>query len=352
MNSPRRRILRTLLIALGCAVLTANATLAADKGMLRISTEPGEAEIYINDKCKGKSPAEVGQTFAIQLDEGEYTVKAMKPNGLKEHFAEKKIFIADGTVQPVVLKLAEHESEAAMTANELKQKYANYMPDPEMVAIKSGKFRMGCLESDKICINNKNPVLDMNVPGFEIGKYAVIFDMWDACYAQGGCDHYPDDKGWGRGKRPVINVSLNDIQKFLAWINRKTGKTYRLPTETEWEYAARAGTSTVYSWGDEIGQKNANCKGCGSQWDNKQTAPVGSFAANPWGLYDMHGNVWQWVSGCYVQYKDMTKYTDALDWKDSKSGTCESEKRVLRGGSWNNSPEGLRAAYSRSFLPW
>ncbi len=224
-----------------------------------------------------------------------------------------------------------------------------YVPNPEMVAVKAGKFRMGCQGNDK-CHDSEKPVLDMNVADFEIGKYEVTFEMWDACYAQGGCKQYPKDEGWGRGKRPVVNVSWNDIQEFLSWINKKTGKNYRLPTEPEWEYAARAGTNSVYSWGDEVGQNNANCNGCGSQWDKKQTAPVGSFAANPWGIYDMHGNVWEWVSDCKWSYKDSIADADASTWQESKSGKCESG-RVVRGGSWSSYPEYLRAALRLGFSP-
>src|SRR5205823_12154354 len=116
----------------------------------------------------------------------------------------------------------------------------------------------------------------------------------------GGCDGYkPSDYGWGRGRRPVINVSWDDAKAYAAWLANRTGKAYRLLSEAEWEYAARAGTTTVYFWGDAIGNNNANCDGCGSQWDKRQTAPVGSFKSNAFGLYDMAGNVWQWVQDCY-----------------------------------------------------
>ena len=103
----------------------------------------------------------------------------------------------------------------------------------------------------------------------------------------------PNDSGWGRGSRPAIYVSQEEAKAYATWLSAQTGKTYRLPSESEWEYAARAGTRTRYSWGDEIGVNRANCDGCGSEWDDEQTAPVGSFAANAFGLFDMHGNVWR-----------------------------------------------------------
>ncbi len=162
-----------------------------------------------------------------------------------------------------------------------------------------------------------------------MGKYAVTFDEWDACVAGGGCNGYrPEDEGWGRGRRPVINVSWDDAQSYVQWLSRNTGKTYRLPTEAEWEYAARGGTRTEYWWGNDVGHNNANCNGCGSQWDNNMTAPVGSFRANPFGLYEMLGNVYQWCQDCY-------------------DGNCG--ERVIRGGSWSYNPRILRSA-DRSWI--
>jgi formylglycine-generating enzyme required for sulfatase activity len=137
----------------------------------------------------------------------------------------------------------------------------------------------------------------------------------------------------------VINVNWDDAQHFVAWLWRITGKPYRLLSEAEWEYAARAGSTTAYYWGDAIGKGNANCIACGSRWDNRQTAPVGSFTANPFGLHEMHGNVWEWVEDCWHD-----GYTGApSDGSAWISG--DSEYRVLRGGSWFNIPQGLRSAY-------
>jgi formylglycine-generating enzyme required for sulfatase activity len=122
----------------------------------------------------------------------------------------------------------------------------------------------------------------------------------------------------------------------VAWLSRITGKEYRLLSEAEYEYAARAGTQTAYPWGDEIGKNNANCKGCGSQWDGEQTAPVGSFAANGFGLYDLVGNVYQWVEDCY---HDSGAPADGTAWT---GGDCTG--RVVRGGSWGDFPVSLRSA--------
>ena len=134
---------------------------------------------------------------------------------------------------------------------------------------------------------------------FAVGKYEVTFDEWSACVGDGGCVRRPRDWGWGRGDRPVIDVSWDDAQQYVRWLGARTGGDYRLLTEAEWEYAARGGTDTAYWWGARVGHGNANCDGCGSQWDGKETAPVGQFDPNPFGLYDTVGNVREWVEDCW-----------------------------------------------------
>jgi formylglycine-generating enzyme required for sulfatase activity len=137
----------------------------------------------------------------------------------------------------------------------------------------------------------------------------------------------------------VINVSWYDAQRYAAWLSKMTGKPYRLLSEAEWEYAARAGTSTLYSWGDEIGKDNTNCLGCGVEGDGKETAPVGSFSANAFGLHDMLGNVSEWVEDCFHANYDGAP-ADGSAW--AARNDCYS--RVLRGGGWNSSPDKLRSA--------
>jgi len=176
---------------------------------------------------------------------------------------------------------------------------------------------------------------------FAVGVYEVTFDEWYACVDGGGCGSYIPDipsSSWDRENRPVINVSWDDAQSYVRWLSARTGKTYRLLSEAEWEYVARAGTGTAYSWGDSIGVNRANCDGCGSQWDDEKTAPVGSFAANAWGVYDMHGNVYEWVEDCW---------NDSYVGAPADGSAWESEdcsKRVLRGGSWYWGPRSLRSA--------
>src|SRR5262249_17947659 len=154
---------------------------------------------------------------------------------------------------------------------------------------------------------------------------------WDACSAYGNCDQISDN-GWGRGPQPVINVTWDDANRYVSWLSRITGKHYRLLSEAEYEYAARAGTSTAYPWGNDIGKNQANCNGCGSMWDNKQPAPVGSFASNDFGLYDMVGNVGQWVEDCFHPNYEGAP-TNGSAWT---TGDCR--RRVVRGGSWTDDP--------------
>ena len=209
-----------------------------------------------------------------------------------------------------------------------------------MVVLPAGRFRMGCLsDDDDECDRDEKPVREVAIASFALSKHEVTFAQWDACVSGGGCGgHRPDDRGRGRAARPVVNVSWEDAQSYVSWLSRETGETYRLPTEAEWEYAARAGTTTKYSWGNAIGVNRANCRGCGSQWDNSRTVPVGSFAANAWGLHDMHGNVWEWVQDCWNG-----NYAGApMDGSAWLSGDCS--ERVVRGGSWLNFPGFLGAA--------
>ena len=214
---------------------------------------------------------------------------------------------------------------------------------PELVVVPAGSFMMGSPEGEEDRFNDEGPLHEVRIDyPLAVGAYAVTFDEWDACVSDGGCGGYrPDDNGWSRGARPVISVSWEDAQRYVKWLSWKTGKGYRLLSESEWEYVARAGTRTRYWWGDGIGRNRANCDGCGSRWDDEQTAPVGSFSPNAFGLYDVHGNVWEWVEDCWNGSYDGAP-TDGSAWV---SEDCDCDQRVLRGGSWFDGPGYLRSAY-------
>ncbi|HTQ99497.1 MAG TPA: formylglycine-generating enzyme family protein [Candidatus Acidoferrum sp.] len=227
---------------------------------------------------------------------------------------------------------------------------------PEMVTIPAGQFLMGSTTADGKRVNSEGPQHQVNIKRFAIGKYDVTFDEWAACVAAGGCNGYqPDDRGWGRGKRPVIYVSWNDAQNYVKWLSRVTGKSYRLPTEAEWEYATRAGTTTPYYWGYSASHDHANygaddcCQGLKlgkDEWIN--TSPVGSFPPNQFGLYDMVGNVYQWVLDC--AHNDYTGAPgDGSAWQNSGDADCDY--RGLRGGSWYYFSDNLRSAMRFSLPP-
>ncbi len=187
---------------------------------------------------------------------------------------------------------------------------------------------------------------------FAIGKFEVTFAEWDACVEAGGCTYSPGDDGWGRGSRPVIHVARRDAEEYVRWLSTRTGEDYRLPSEAEWEYAARAGTETARWWGDELGVDRAPCDGCGSWWDDDSTAPVGSFSPNPFGLHDMLGNVTEWVSDCWHptlegQPIDGSARVTTSPWWDGVS--CE--RPVRRGGAWSHYPWTVRAAARSFYFP-
>jgi len=210
---------------------------------------------------------------------------------------------------------------------------------PEMVVVPAGQFVMGSSANEQGRFRNEGPQHTVTIPKpFAVAKFEVTFDEWDACVADGDCAPVADDNGWGRGRRPVINVTWDDARRYAAWLSKMTGKPYRLLSEAEWEYAARAGSNTPYSWGDEIGKGNASCRACGSEWDAKQTAPVGSFAANQFGLHDMLGNVWEWVEDCFHGNFEGAPADGSARIDD------DCPRRVIRGGSWHYAPEGLRSA--------
>jgi len=224
---------------------------------------------------------------------------------------------------------------------------------PEMIVVPAGSFTMGSPESEQDRTFDEVPQHKVTIgKHFAVGRFAVTFGEWDACVADGGCaGHKPADEGWGRGRRPVINVSWDDAKAYVAWLSRKTGKTYRLLSEAEREYVTRAGTTTPFWWGSTISTEQANYNGLytyggGSKGEyRKRTLPVDSFQPNPWGLYQVHGNVWEWVEDCHHD-SYAGGPSDGSAWT---TGVCSH--RVLRGGSWFGGPRFLRAAARVGFTP-
>ena len=211
---------------------------------------------------------------------------------------------------------------------------------PEMVVVQGGSYMMGSPTDEPGRWKDEGPRHRVTIGRpFAVGRYEVAFAEWDACRRAGGCTHAPNDEGWGRGNRPAIHVSWKDAQEYVGWLSQKTGRTYRLLSESEWEYAARAKTDSPYYWGAEAGEGRANCGRCGGRWGGEKTAPAGSFAPNGFGLFDMSGNVWEWVEDCgHRDYSGAP--SDGGAWL--KPGDCRL--RMLRGGSWDDAVVRVRSA--------
>ena len=203
----------------------------------------------------------------------------------------------------------------------------------EMVVVPAGEFKMGSTNS----IYEQPPRQVVIANSFAIGRRETTFDEWDRCTAAGACSYRPDDHGWGRGNRPVIDVSWDDAKIFITWLSKVSGKAYRLPTEAEWEYAARAGTESMYWWGRAPVKGNANCEDC-MDTPPRRTMPTQSFRPNGFGLFDVAGNVAEWVEDCWNDnYRGAP--TDGSAWL---TGQCH--QRGLRGGSFANKASFIRSA--------
>jgi formylglycine-generating enzyme required for sulfatase activity len=204
---------------------------------------------------------------------------------------------------------------------------------PEMVVLPGGLFVMGSPEAEAGRGRDEGPQREVSIAPFAIGKFEVTFAQWDACLAGGGCNGYsPPDRGWGRGARPVTDVSWQDAQAYLDWLNERVGGLrYRLASEAEWEYAARAGIDDAYAFGPRVTATQATFRA-------RQTSPVGAHEANAFALFDMHGNVGEWVEDCYMPSYELAPIDGAAVQAD------ECARRVYRGGGFSDQATALRAA--------
>ena len=239
---------------------------------------------------------------------------------------------------------------------------------PRMVAIPPGRFRMGCDRGDvkpHPCPKGRSPAHEVHiVQPFAMSKYETTFDDYDRYLQAKGSGRHDEahDQGWGRGRRPVVNVTWRDAVGYAEWLSAQTGGRYRLPSEAEWEYAARAGSDTTWSWGDEMLPNRANCADCGSRWDGESTAPVGSFPANAWGLHDMLGNAHEMLLDClHANYKEVP--TDGSPRTEpgrgwfifrngfggvEENGDCSAQ--AARGFSWVHSSSDFLTLSSRGYV--
>jgi formylglycine-generating enzyme required for sulfatase activity len=236
-------------------------------------------------------------------------------------------------------------------ALKLKETFRECDKCPEMVVAPAGSFIMGSPATELNRAKYEGPQHRVTFARqFAVGKFAVTFDQWDACVTDGSCSGYsPNDESWGRDRRPVINVSWHDANAYVAWLSSKTGKNYRLLSEAEREYVARAGTRTAFWWGSSISARQANYNatyiyGNSSTGEYRQrTVPVDLFRSNRWSIFQVHGNVWEWTQDCWHE-----NYAGApADGSPWESGRCDY--RIVRGGSWATYPGDLRSAVRGRF---
>lgn len=288
----------------------------SNKVALIINATPADAKVQILDIKDEYKPG-------MRLEPGEYKIKVSKA-GYQEHTGA---FLLSENDNRFSITLQSHRPEAK-TYNLRGTSFT-------LKGIPHGTFKMGSNYGH----SHEKPVRSVSIDAFMLMEHEVTWAMYQPCIDAGACLN-ASDGGWGKGNRPVIEVSWNDITKhFIPWLNEQTGQQFRLPSEAEWEYAARAGSTTNYNWGDDIGHNNANCDGCGSQWDNSKTAPVKSFQPNAFGLYDMHGNVWEWTLDCWND-SYIGAPINGVAWV---SGNCD--RRMMRGGSWLLDPSTVRSAF-------
>ena len=268
-------------------------------------------------------------------------------------FAEARRLNTPSSYRAYLARGGRHETEARALLSEvskpkweLGKKFRDCEGCPEMVVVPAGSYMMGSPWDEEDRSYDEGPAHRVSIAEpFAVGVYEVTFREWGACRRGSGCSHAPGDSGWGRGDRPVINVSWEDAKEYVRWLSRETGEEYRLLSESEWEYAARAGTTGPFHFGSTISPEQANYDGSYTYGSGRKgryrerTLPVGSFSANGFGLHDMHGNVWEWVEDCsHDSYRGAP--SDGRAW--TAGGDCD--RRVLRGGSWYFKPRYLRSA--------
>lgn len=292
--------------------------------------DPRQVEVSFWDSIKSSKNRLDFEAYLRQYPHGSYTVLArnrlseLNSSGLKA-----------GSRNPVQKAGNETSIVSDQSMNKSPgESFRDCLQCPEMVVIPAGELRLK-INQTSVARTAGSATIKIQ-KNFAVSKFEVRFSDWDTCVASGACEYMPDDGGWGRNIRPVINVSWSDAQSYVRWISDVTKRKYRLLSEAEWEYAARSSSTTLFPWGNSVGNGNANCSECGSKWDRMSTAPVGSFASNPFGLYDVSGNVAEWVEDCWSQ----NIYGMPLDGAPSKTGECGL--RVLRGGSWFHLASAIR----------
>ena len=341
--------------------LSAEQRMLVQRGLRALGHDPGEGDGLLAGGTRAALRA--WQTSRELEATGYLTVETA---GALQRAGERAV--ADSVAQEQVL--AEERAQAARRAEQQRLAAERTRPGrvfrdcdncPQMVVVPAGSYMMGPPDGEEGARSDEGPRHRVTIRyPWAAGVHEVTFAEWDVCDAAGGCGGYrPDDRGWGRGSRPVINVSWEDAREYARWLSRETGEEYRLLSESEWEYVARAGTTTARHWGESESRQCGYANGLDATWRTgdsdrdggvactdgyEYTAPTGTFEANAFGLHDMLGNVWEWTEDCWnASYSGAP--SDGSAWL---SGDCSF--RRLRGGSWLGSPGRLRSA-ARASLP-
>ena len=278
-----------------------------------------------------------GESVGVPSEEQETTETAAAEVGTTGADAPKATTteeIQTAVVAPVKPAFESPAEPAVARFDPPKDGFQDCADCPHMMPIAAGEFVMGSAAGDV----TERPLHPVKIAHeFALGRYEVTVAQWNICVEAGGCSFEPDDVP-APARTAMRNISWDDAQEYVAWLAKTTGKPYRLPSEAEWEYAARAGTGSEYWWGDVIDQEKTTCKDCGGEWDRKVSGDIGRFAPNPFGLYDVSGGVSEWLADCWI--KDYTRSPGDGSARDQD----DCQQRVLRGGSWRNEAGYLRSA--------
>ncbi|MCB1777143.1 MAG: formylglycine-generating enzyme family protein [Candidatus Competibacteraceae bacterium] len=276
--------------------------------------------------------------------ESDHPGLAERPASLRPHWQDADPSLSPTLLPPLLAKGSEQGFQPSTPGQTFRDKLKAGGEGPLMVVIPAGRFVMGSPSDEPERWDSEGPQREVHIAQpFALGAYAVTFDDYDR-YCDAMKQMKPSDAGWGRGNRPVINVSWDDARAYCAWLSKQTGRVYRLPSEAEWEYACRAGVDTPFHFGVCISTDQANFDGAFTYNDSKegqdrqQTVPVGTFSPNAFGLYEMHGNIWEWCQDAWHDDYDGA-LTDGSAWEADETGV-----RVVRGGSWADLPGGARSA--------
>lgn len=238
--------------------------------------------------------------------------------------------------------VGEEAQSEPLVLGTVKDRLRDGSAGPLMLVLENGDFVMG--RHMTLANDDEGPAHEVRLASFAIGATEVTFEEYDR-FARATGRRFPSDFGWGRGTRPVVDVSWADARAYARWLAQRSGRAYRLPTESEWEYAAAAGQRSFFWWGNQAGQGRAVCFDCGTTWDNYSSAPVGSFAPNPLGLYDTAGNVMEWVEDCYHP-NYVGAPSNGRAWDEASCGS-----RVARGGAFNKPARSLYTTARHHFGP-